>query len=49
VAGSAFLLVWGHGMLTGSDTTALRAVYAGTGAVVAALAASRYLSGRERA
>jgi DMSO/TMAO reductase YedYZ heme-binding membrane subunit len=48
VAVAAFVLVWGHGVLTGSDVLALRLLYAGTGAGVLVLAVSRYLPQRER-
>jgi DMSO/TMAO reductase YedYZ heme-binding membrane subunit len=48
VAAAAFVLVWGHGVLTGSDVLALRLLYAGTGAGVLVLAVSRYLPQRER-
>jgi hypothetical protein len=43
VAVAAFVLVWAHGVLTGSDVLGLRLLYAGTGAGVSALAVSRYL------
>jgi predicted ferric reductase len=48
VAAVAFVLVWAHGVLTGSDALGLRLLYAGTGAGVAVLAVSRYLPQRGR-
>jgi hypothetical protein len=48
VAVAAFVLVWAHGVLTGSDVLALRLLYAGTGAGVTVLAVSRYLPGPGR-
>jgi DMSO/TMAO reductase YedYZ heme-binding membrane subunit len=44
VAIVSLLLVWLHGVLAGSDTPALVAMYAATGAGVLVLAASRYTS-----
>lgn len=41
-ASLSLVLVWGHGLLSGSDTLALRVVYLGTGAAIVALAVSRY-------
>lgn len=43
VAGLSLVLVWLHGVLAGTDTVALRSLYAGTGVVVLALAVTRYL------
>jgi DMSO/TMAO reductase YedYZ heme-binding membrane subunit len=40
----AFLLAWLHGVLAGTDTVALRSVYAGTGLFVLALLATRVLA-----
>lgn len=37
-----FVLVWFHGVLAGTDTNALRVVYALTGALIAGLAFTRY-------
>jgi hypothetical protein len=48
VAATAFVLVWAHGVLTGSDALGLRLLYAATGAGVAVLAVSRYLPARGR-
>jgi hypothetical protein len=48
VAATAFVLVWGHGVLTGSDVLGLRLLYAVTGAGVTVLAVSRYLPQRGR-
>lgn len=42
VAAVVFLLVWGHAVLAGSDTAALRTFYLVTGGALAVLAASRY-------
>jgi hypothetical protein len=42
VAAAALILVWLHGVLGGGDTDALRWMYLGTGAVVVAVALSRY-------
>lgn len=42
VALAVFALVWAHGVLAGSDTSALRGFYLATGAAVAGLAVSRY-------
>jgi hypothetical protein len=42
VAAVSLVLVWGHGVLSGSDSTPLLALYAGSGALVVALALSRY-------
>jgi hypothetical protein len=42
VALTVFGLVWAHGVLAGTDTTALRGFYLATGAAVAGLAVSRY-------
>jgi hypothetical protein len=44
VSGLALVLVWAHGMFAGSDTTALRGLYAGCAAVLIGLALSRYLA-----
>lgn len=41
-AALSLVLVWGHGMLAGSDTHLLTAMYVLTGLAVAALALSRY-------
>jgi predicted ferric reductase len=46
LASVAFLLVWMHGMLAGSDTSALRPLYIGTGAALAALWASARLQAK---
>ncbi|HZC27384.1 MAG TPA: hypothetical protein VE287_10190 [Actinopolymorphaceae bacterium] len=43
IAAATFVLAWAHGLLAGSDAGALRWLYAGTGAGLLALAASRYL------
>lgn len=43
VAGLSLVLVWFHGVLAGTDTVALRALYAGTGVVLMAMAVTRYL------
>jgi hypothetical protein len=48
VASVAFVLVWWHGVLAGSDTPALLATYAGTGLAVVALGVSRYTSAGPR-
>lgn len=42
VALAVFALVWAHGVLAGTDTSALRGLYLATGAAVAGLAVSRY-------
>ncbi len=42
VAAVALALVWAHGMLAGSDSRSLLALYLGTGALVLGLAVSRY-------
>ena len=42
VALGVFALVWAHGVLAGTDTSALRGFYLATGAAVAGLAVSRY-------
>jgi hypothetical protein len=42
VSAAAFVLVWLHGLLAGSDTLALLAVYVLSGLAVLALAVSRY-------
>ena len=42
VAGVNFLLVWFHGVLAGTDTSALRTLYVLSGAAIVALAATRY-------
>jgi len=42
VAVVAFLLVWAHGLLAGSDARPLRSLYLGTAALVAVVALSRY-------
>jgi hypothetical protein len=44
VAAVSFGLVWAHGLLAGSDNVTLRAGYLVTGAVVVALAVSRYVT-----
>ncbi|HUX05419.1 MAG TPA: hypothetical protein VMV53_11025 [Acidimicrobiales bacterium] len=41
---ATFVLVWFHGVLAGTDTSALRIVYALSGAAVAALAFTRYVA-----
>jgi hypothetical protein len=46
VAAAAFVLVWTHGVLSGSDALGLRLLYAATGAGVTVLAVSRYLPSR---
>jgi hypothetical protein len=46
VAAVAFALVWAHGVLAGSDTPALLAVYLGTGGVLLVLAGWRYAAER---
>lgn len=46
VAVTAFLLVWAHGVLAGSDTWALRWVYLGTGGGLLAVAVWRYSAAR---
>ncbi|MHB1712928.1 MAG: hypothetical protein ACYCV7_16295 [Acidimicrobiales bacterium] len=43
VAGLSLVLVWFHGVLAGTDTVALRPLYAGTGAALLILAVTRYL------
>lgn len=43
VASVSLVLIWAHGVLAGGDTTALLALYIGTGAVVVLAAGSRYL------
>jgi len=43
---ATFVLVWFHGVLAGTDTSALRALYVVTGAGVAALAVTRYVAVR---
>ena len=50
VAAVSLVTVWSHGMLAGSDTPALTAMYAATGVAVGALAISRYTArtGRDR-
>lgn len=42
VALTVFGLVWAHGVLAGTDTSALRGFYLATGAAVVGLAVSRY-------
>lgn len=42
VAAVSLVLVWVHGVMSGSDTTALLVLYLATGAAVVALAVSRY-------
>lgn len=42
VAVVVLVLAWAHGVLAGSDTSALRGFYLASGAAVAALAVSRY-------
>lgn len=42
VAAVSLVLIWVHGLLAGSDTHLLVALYLGTGLLVAALAVSRY-------
>ncbi len=44
VSAVAFALVWMHGMLSGSDSVALRGLYLAGAAMVLALALSRYLA-----
>lgn len=44
VAAVSLVLVWGHGVLAGSDSPALLALYVISGALVAALAISRYVT-----
>lgn len=44
LAGPLFVLVWLHGVLAGTDTAALRALYVATAAVLAGLAVSRVLA-----
>lgn len=46
VAAVSLVLIWAHGVLAGGDTPALLALYLGTGLLVLALGASRYLSAR---
>jgi hypothetical protein len=41
-AALSLMLVWGHGVLAGSDTPALLALYAGSGGLAVVLALSRY-------
>lgn len=41
-----FVLVWFHGVLAGSDAAPLRALYAGSGVLVVALALARHLARR---
>jgi predicted ferric reductase len=44
VAAVSFVLIWTHGVLAGSDTVALLAVYLVTGSAVLGVATSRYLA-----
>jgi hypothetical protein len=44
VAAVSLVLIWTHGVLAGSDTPALLAMYIVTGAAVVGLAASRYVA-----
>ncbi len=44
VAAVVLVLVWAHGLLSGSDSAALRLMYAGTGLVVVLVAVSRYMA-----
>lgn len=44
VSAGAFVLVWAHGLLSGSDSHVLLGLYAGSGAALVALALSRYLA-----
>ena len=44
VAGVVLVLGWGHGVLAGTDSTALRSVYLITGVAVLALAGARYVA-----
>jgi hypothetical protein len=44
VSALSLVLVWLHGVLAGSDSLSLRALYFGTGAVLLLLAASRYMA-----
>ena len=44
VSALSLVLVWLHGVLAGSDSLSLRAMYFGTGAVLLLLAASRYMA-----
>lgn len=46
IAGLTFVLVWIHGVLAGSDTPALFAVYLGTGLVVVGATVGRYATRR---
>jgi hypothetical protein len=44
VAAAAFLLVWAHGVLAGSDTRALLGLYLATGGALLVLASWRYVA-----
>jgi hypothetical protein len=44
VAAVSLVLVWGHGILAGSDSPALMTLYIASGALVTALAVSRYVA-----
>jgi hypothetical protein len=44
VAGTSLVLVWAHGVLAGSDSTALRLMYLITAAGILLLALSRYVA-----
>jgi hypothetical protein len=44
VAAAAFLLVWAHGVLAGSDTPALLGLYVASGGALLALATWRYVA-----
>jgi predicted ferric reductase len=46
IAAVSFVLIWMHGVYAGSDTLALFGLYAGTGALVLAVAFGRYTARR---
>lgn len=46
VAGGSLVLIWGHGVLAGSDSKALLALYLVSALVVGAVAVSRYIARR---
>jgi hypothetical protein len=46
IAAVSFVLIWLHGVYAGSDTLALFGLYAGTGALVVAVAFGRYTARR---
>lgn len=48
IAGITFVLVWLHGVLAGSDTRPMLALYAGTGLLVIGSAIGRYTGRRPR-